>query len=221
MLRLARNAQPEPLGYMIEVALTTGMRLSEVCALRASAVFDEPALVVKASLGSGEHGYYEKEPKTESGIRTLPLTTRTWSGLQALKKDMLRTLGEFGVAGADPYLFGTWEADSKPYNPNRLGKEFTAFCKMNGFKCTFNDLRHTFATMMIGKGTDIRTVASRTASCRGTAGRTVRRPPRRRLPAPVPSRAPHAIEVGGPRLQGGGMTSRSFSPRDGLAFPVL
>ncbi|MBQ9002444.1 MAG: site-specific integrase [Eggerthellaceae bacterium] len=159
MLRLARNAQPEPLGYMIEVALTTGMRLSEVCALRASAVLDEPALVVKASLGSGEHGYYEKEPKTESGIRTLPLTTRTWSGLQALKKDMLRTLGEFGVAGADPYLFGTWEADSKPYNPNRLGKEFTAFCKMNGFKCTFNDLRHTFATMMIGKGTDIRTVA--------------------------------------------------------------
>ena len=72
---------------------------------------------------------------------------------------MLRTLGEFGVSGADPYLFGTWEADSRPYNPTRLGKEFTAFCKMNGFRCAFNDLRHTFATMMVGMGTDIRTVA--------------------------------------------------------------
>ncbi|MBQ9042825.1 MAG: hypothetical protein IJ111_08415, partial [Eggerthellaceae bacterium] len=30
---------------------------------------------------------------------------------------------------------------------------------MNGFNCTFNDLRHTFATMMIAKGTDIRTVS--------------------------------------------------------------
>ena len=30
---------------------------------------------------------------------------------------------------------------------------------MNGFNCTFHDLRHTFATMMIGQGTDIRTVA--------------------------------------------------------------
>lgn len=77
----------------------------------------------------------------------------------ALKKDMLRTLGELGAKGADPYLFGTWEVESKPYNPTRLGKEFAAFCKMNGFDCTFNDLRHTFATMMIAKGTDIRTVA--------------------------------------------------------------
>ena len=31
---------------------------------------------------------------------------------------------------------------------------------MNGFRCTFHDLRHTFATMMIAAGTDVRTVAS-------------------------------------------------------------
>jgi hypothetical protein len=31
---------------------------------------------------------------------------------------------------------------------------------MNGFDCTFHDLRHTFATMMISGGTDVRTVAS-------------------------------------------------------------
>ena len=30
---------------------------------------------------------------------------------------------------------------------------------MNGFGCAFNDLRRTFATVMIGQGTDIRTVA--------------------------------------------------------------
>lgn len=31
---------------------------------------------------------------------------------------------------------------------------------MNCFECTFHDLRHTFATMMIAGGTDVRTVAS-------------------------------------------------------------
>ena len=31
---------------------------------------------------------------------------------------------------------------------------------MNGFSCTFHDLRHTFATMMIAGGCDVRTVAS-------------------------------------------------------------
>lgn len=159
MLRLAREAQPQMLGYIIEVALTTGLRRGEVCALRASDLLEERALVVRRSLGNGQGGYYEKAPKTESSVRTLPLSTRTWSGLNALKKDMLRTLAEFGATEADPYLFGTWEADSRPYNPTKLGKEFSAFCKMNGFDCTFHDLRHTFATMMIGQGTDIRTVA--------------------------------------------------------------
>ena len=31
---------------------------------------------------------------------------------------------------------------------------------MNGFKCTFHGLRHTFATMMIAGGCDVRTAAS-------------------------------------------------------------
>ena len=31
---------------------------------------------------------------------------------------------------------------------------------MNSFDCTFRNLRHTFATMAIGNGIDVRTVAS-------------------------------------------------------------
>ena len=34
MMRLAVAAQPSPLGMSIELALTTGMRRGEVCALR-------------------------------------------------------------------------------------------------------------------------------------------------------------------------------------------
>lgn len=51
------------------------------------------------------------------------------------------------------------ESESRPYNPTQLGKDFAAFCKMNGFDCTLHDLRHTFATFMIAEGADVRTVS--------------------------------------------------------------
>lgn len=54
----------------------------------------------------------------------------------------------------------TFGEDTKPYRPDLPSKEYTAFCKMNGFECTFHDLRHTFATFMIGAGMDVRAVAS-------------------------------------------------------------
>ena len=111
------------------------------------------------ALGNGEGGFYVKEPKTASSARTIPLTAHTFKALCAMRADSRRQMAEFGLAG-DPFILGTQEPESRPYNPTQLGKDFAAFCKMNGFKCTFHDLRHTFATMMIAGGTDVRTVAS-------------------------------------------------------------
>jgi len=159
MMQLARTAQPQALGMAIELALTTGMRRGEVCALRWSDLNDDCTINVSHALGNGEGGFYLKEPKTPSSIRTIPLTQRTFQTLKAMRADSRRVLGEFGLS-ADPFILGTQEPESRPYNPTQLGKDFTAFCKMNGFSCTFHDLRHTFATMMIGAGTDVRTVAS-------------------------------------------------------------
>ena len=159
MMQAARAAQPQALGMAIELALTTGMRRGEVCALRWSDLNDDCSITVSHALGNGEGGFYLKEPKTQSSARTIPLTQRTFQTLKAMRADSRRVLGEFGLA-ADPFILGTQEPESRPYNPTQLGKDFTAFCKMNGFDCTFHDLRHTFATMMIGAGTDVRTVAS-------------------------------------------------------------
>lgn len=77
MLRLPREAQSQLLGYIIEVALTTGLRRGEICALHASDLLDDKTLMVRRSLGNGQGGYYEKEPKTESSVRVLPLSIRT------------------------------------------------------------------------------------------------------------------------------------------------
>ena len=160
MLDIARNAFPEPLAVAIELALTTGMRLGEVCALRWSDLNDNGTISVRRALGKAEGGFYEKDPKTFTSNRTIPLTRYTFMMLSALKDESYRLLTRLGVPQADPYILGTQEPDSRPYNPTRLGKDFTAFCKMNKFSCTFHDLRHTFATFMIGAGVDVRTVAS-------------------------------------------------------------
>lgn len=160
MLALAREAQPEPLGVAIELALTTGMRRGEVCALRWSDLSDDGTIAVTHALGNGPGGFYLKEPKTDSSRRTIPLTKRTFGMLRIIRADAQRTAAEMGFPLGDAFILGTQEPDSRPYNPTQLGKDFAAFCKMNGFDCTFHDLRHTFATMMIGNGCDVRTVAS-------------------------------------------------------------
>ncbi|MCI6845364.1 MAG: site-specific integrase [Coriobacteriaceae bacterium] len=160
MLELARRAQPAPLGIAIELALTTGMRRGEICALRWSDLSDDGTITVSHALGNGDGGFYVKEPKTSSSLRTIPLTRRTFDMLRLVRADAVRVANEFALPFGDPYILGTQEERSRPYNPTQLGKDFSAFCKMNGFKCTFHDLRHTFATMMIAGGCDVRTVAS-------------------------------------------------------------
>ena len=160
MLDLARKTQPEPLGVAIELALTTEMRRGEVCGLRWSDLGDDQTITVRRAISSGEGGIYSKEPKTADSCRTIPLTDTTYERLCAMRSDFFRTMDEFSVRMYDPYLLGSKEPESKPYHPSLLTKEFTTFCKMNGFDCTFHDLQHTFATMLIGSGTDVRTVAS-------------------------------------------------------------
>lgn len=80
--------------------------------------------------------------------------------LRAMRADTRRAMDEMGMDAGDPYILGTQVPDSRPYNPMQLGKDFSAFCRMDGFSCTFHDLYRTFATMMIAGGCDVRTVAS-------------------------------------------------------------
>ncbi len=159
MLSLARDAEPSPLALAIELALTTSMRRGEVCGLRWSDIGEREVTVNRAiSLDSGTP--YEKDPKTSGSHRTIPLTGRLWAVLKAIEKDRRYVSAELGVPFGDPYVLGTADPNSRPYHPTQLTKDFKAFCEMNGFESTFHDLRHTFATMMIAGGTDVRTVAS-------------------------------------------------------------
>lgn len=161
MLSLARTSLPNPLSIAIELALTTGMRRGEICALRWSDINEtKKTISIAHALGRENGSYYVKEPKTAGSQRTIPLTSFTLRALVTIRTDKQNICKAMGIKFGDPYILGTIGEDTKPYRPDLLSKEYTAFCKMNGFECTFHDLRHTFATFMIGAGVDVRTVAS-------------------------------------------------------------
>ncbi len=159
MLELVHKAQPAALAVAIEIMLVTGMRRGEVCALQ-WADFDEAkrTITVEHSLGSGEGGIYLKEPKSGKA-RTIPLVDHTYQLLKGMYEDVRYMSGKLKIPFRNVYILGTLETQSHPYSPTQLTKDFSAFCKMNGFDCTPHDLRHTFATFMIAGGADVRTVS--------------------------------------------------------------
>lgn len=87
MLAPCRTADSQPLATAIELALTTGMRRGEICALRWSDLDEEKGTIsVTHALGNGEGGYYLKEPKTCDSLRTIPLTAHVFALLSGMKK---------------------------------------------------------------------------------------------------------------------------------------
>lgn len=157
MLPIARRALPTPLSIAIELALSTGLRRGEILAHRWPDLGDDGNLTINHALDTAEVGFYEKEPKTTVSKRTISLTAFTARTLYVIREGKQRRCKSLSIKFGDPYILGTLGIDSKPYNPTQLGKDFAAFCKMNGFDCTFHDLRHAFATFLISSGTNVLT----------------------------------------------------------------
>lgn len=160
MLDLAHQAPNSHLSLAVELALATGMRRSEICALRWSDVDDDGVIHVRRSLGEDGGTYYLKDAKSASSMRDVPLAASTFDSLTACKDELLGIASELGVSLSDSYVIAKKGISSEPFNPTILSKEFSTFSQMNGFNCTFHDLRHTFATYAIAAGIDVATVAS-------------------------------------------------------------
>ena len=160
MLRLAMQAEPQPLGFAVEIALATGMRREEVCALRWSDLSDDGTITVSHAPGDGDGGSHVERPKAGSSARTTPPTKRLDTMLSARRRDAERVARETGVALGDPCAPGTRKERGLPHNPTRLGEDLSAFRRVNGLSCAFHDPRRTLATMMIAGGCDVRTAAS-------------------------------------------------------------
>ena len=148
-------ANPSPHGLGVLLALYTGMRIGEVCALRWEDVdFRGRALRVDKTLysmyvmpggGKGRVMTALSTPKTKSSRRSIPLPDAIMPTLRAM-----RGKPECYVLTGGPH----W------YEPRTMRDWYCRLLDRLGIgPVTFHGLRHTFASALIDKGCDVKTVS--------------------------------------------------------------
>lgn len=151
---LLRAMRPCPFSVGALMSMYTGMRREEVCGLRWQDVdLDGGVLWVRQAIGVGHGHPYVKGSKTDRARDiaippTLERALREWRGYQ--QPGCVYVIGD-PMGFCNPcVLTKEWGSFSKHYNI--IGTE--------GRRCTFHDLRHTWATAAVAAGVDIKTVSS-------------------------------------------------------------
>ena len=132
--------------------LTTGMRRGEICGLRWQD-FDEKTgrlQIRRAVTGKKGGGVKVGETKTEKGTRTIQLPPSTVEILKARKKKSY-----------SDWIFHNPTVPELPLSPQtayRRMKTLLRYAELPSIR--FHDLRHTFATMALEHGMDVKTLST-------------------------------------------------------------
>jgi integrase len=148
---------------VVSLALATGMRRGELLGLQWGDVdLDGGALRVERSIEETKTGLRVKPPKTKRGRRNIALPPETVAMLRAHKvktMELRLTLG-MGSITSETWVFSTIEGAL--LSPDNLSRDWRRVCLAKKLPLVrFHDLRHTHASILIGKGVDILTISRR------------------------------------------------------------
>ncbi len=172
------------LGAFFELALTTGMRPSEIFGLRWPDVDLKTGMVrVRHALVRDKEGWRLREPKTARGKRSIPLPPQTVEALQDWKRAQAEERMEAGSVWkgegnpADGFVFTTLTGE--PLDISNVAKrDLVGVAKAAGLaeeippkpprkkptyksRVTLYDLRHTCATLMLAAGVNPKVASER------------------------------------------------------------
>ena len=153
------SREEHPLYTIAALALGSGMRRGELCALPWSCLdLDKAQARVERSLEQTKAGLRYKAPKTKNSRRTITLASSTIEVLRAHRRQQLeqRMLLGLGKLGDDDLVFG--RVDGSPYPPNTLSRDWW---RARLVPVEFHALRHTHASALIAAGIDVVTVSKR------------------------------------------------------------
>ena len=145
------------------LALGTGMRRGELCALAWAALdLDKAAVRVEQSLEETKDGLRFKAPKTVHGRRTISLPASVVEILREHRRRQIeqRLLLGLGRLGGEDLVFA--RLDGSPYPPDTLSRDWwRAVNALNLPRIMFHALRHSHASALIAAGLDVVTVSRR------------------------------------------------------------
>ena len=160
------------------LALACGLRSQECCGLTWEHVdLDARELRIGSAIGRRVGHTYDKVPKTPDSRRVVPIPPSVAAELAAWHDHQYarwKVLAEGQEGAEDVPAFGKtyvvgWP-DGRFMTPHALGNAWSRLAKRGdedgplmgtrGRRCTFHDLRHTFATHAIASGADVRSVAA-------------------------------------------------------------
>lgn len=159
-------------GMLIWLAMVTGARRGELCALTWERVdFNARVLTIKSSIAQRGGRTWEKSTKTHQQ-RRITLDPQTAELLEAFRRHSAKR-AELDTMPDTARIFSTSPDGSTWLKPDSVSQRYARMCARLGWDMHIHQLRHYSATELISAGTDVTTVGGRLG--RGGGGSTTLR----------------------------------------------
>jgi integrase len=152
------------------ISLCSGMRRGEVCALTWADVDEAAGMVhVTKAIGEGAGGAYIKTPKNHYSVRDIPMTPQLADAFKARRSYVLAEAGKQDVTPSPSQLAAAYvlgDLSGSYPNPAVIGRGWIQLRSLlnitdaQGRPLKFHDLRHTYATLAIQAGADVKSLSS-------------------------------------------------------------
>lgn len=144
----------------IKIALLCGLRTAEILGLRWNDIdFENKVIKVRRNrLYNPSIGYYEKEPKTKTSKRDVPMPADLIQELQSYKDWFRIAIDDFDNHPEDFYIASN--LDREPVHAQAIAYWITKIEKENNLKhVSTHGLRHTYCSILLANNVPIQTVS--------------------------------------------------------------
>lgn len=159
--RLVSESKLHPLGPLVAVAATTGLRLGELLGLTwADVDLVAGTLAVRRSLARSWDGWALSEPKTARSRRTINLPAAAIAALERQHGLQAAARERVGSAWQDRAGLAFTDAVGRPLRPDDVNHAFHRLLEAAGLPhVPFHGLRHSAATAMLAGGVPLKVVS--------------------------------------------------------------